>query len=844
MIKKHLKRIKLSAIMAFVLIATPYTNAQTNYKKQLNSAEINKALHKLNTVTSVLYIAAHPDDENTRLIAYLANHLNVRTGYLSMTRGDGGQNLIGAEKGALMGVIRTQELLEARKIDGGEQFFTRANDFGYSKTPEETMEIWGKDSVLADMVLTIRRFKPDIMITRFPADGRGGHGHHTASAILADEAFDLAADPNYNPWSIKVPTHKVKRLMVNVSSWWNPNIEEDAKKDDKYITLDVGEYDPVLGKSYMEIASESRSMHKSQGFGSGKSRGTATEYLYHLKGEQPTDNYLFSGINTTWSRVTNGSLIVERMEKIFKAYNPENPKLIVPFLLQIYEVMSGIEDKEYWARIKKEELTDVLLACTGIWVEATSADYSYSYGDNVKVTAEAILRSTFPVVLNKIEVGTSDSMVKDTLKYNQPLDFSADMKAPSQPTTPYWLINEDYFGRYHVSDVNLIGTPQNQSPLTVKYYFSILGVPITITEPVVHRWVDRVDGELYRPIVIAPAITMNIQNSVYLFTTEEEKEVKVKLKAFKDGVVGSLFVELPEGWTYTAENLQTKVNTPFIPVVFYKKGEEKDIVIKVKPAEGSNGGEIKLKVRVQENGVEAFRSLGFTEIKYPHIQPQVVFSEAKAKLMSVSLKTTDKRIGYIMGAGDDVPENLREIGYRVELINPEDLTVAELSKYDVIIGGIRAYNTRDNLMANNQKLLDFVKNGGTYIVQYNTSGRWEDLKNIGPYPFSISRDRVTKETAEPTLLKSELLNVPNKIEPSDFDNWVQERGLYFANDWDKKYSTAIEWSDPGEDKSAGALIMAEYGKGVFIYTGISFFRQLPAGVPGAFKLMVNLIEVN
>ena len=364
---------KVIAISLLLIATASYA------QKQMNASEIKLALNKLNTLGSVLYVAAHPDDENTRLIAYMANERLVRTGYLSLTRGDGGQNLIGTEKGPLMGVVRTQELLEARKVDGGEQFFTRAVDFGYSKTPEETFIKWDKQAVLADVVWAIRKFKPDVMITRFPPTSKAGHGHHTASAILAAEAFDLAGDKNAFPEQLTYTTvWQPKRLLLNASTWWDKELPQKAKDNPtEYTTVDIGTYNTLLGKSYGEIAAESRTMHKSQGFGSAKQRGSKLEYLKLLKGE-PFKTDVLDGVNLSWKTVNGGEAIEKLLTKAITNFNAEQPELIVPTLLEAHQLLNKLPDSNKWKWIKLSKIRTVIANCAGLFVEVTANDYSTS----------------------------------------------------------------------------------------------------------------------------------------------------------------------------------------------------------------------------------------------------------------------------------------------------------------------------------------------------------------------------------------------------------------------------------------------------------------------------------
>ena len=795
-------------------------------QKQMNASEIKLALNKLNTLGSVLYLAAHPDDENTRLIAYLANERLVRTGYLSLTRGDGGQNLIGTEKGPLMGVVRTQELLEARKIDGGEQFFTRAVDFGYSKTPQETFVKWNKKEVLADVVWIIRKFRPDVIITRFPPTSDAGHGHHTASAILAEEAFDLAGDPKAFPSQLRYTSvWQPKRLFLNASTWWDKELPEKAKADPtKYTTLDIGTYNALLGKSYGEIAAESRTMHKSQGFGSGKQRGTKLEYLKLIKGEAyKTD--LFDGINLTWRSIENGVQIENLISKAIQNYNSEKPEQIIPSLLEAYELIDKMPDTSQMKWIKLANLRSIISSCAGLFIEVTASDYSTSDENLIELTTTLLNRSNLNVLVESIKYDKIDTAINVSLANNKPLTFESKITCPkhfnNRSTNPYWL-NDSFEGFYTVPSQSMIGIPQNKAVFPVFVTLKINDIYFPIFSEVTYKWTDRVKGEIYRPFFYTPKITANIEDPVYIFSDSNPKDLRVTLKAHQENVNGTISLKLPDGWKSEPESLTYD---------FKNKKEEKVLVFSVTPSDSESAGTIE---------IEGEKSL--ISIEYDHINTQTLLPDAKAKAVRLNVAIKGKTIGYIKGAGDEVPTALEQLGYKVVMLDEDNLKNDDLSKYDAIVAGIRAYNTNKYMPNVYHQLMNYVKSGGNYVVQYNTNRR-VDTKTMAPFPLKLSRDRVTEEDASVTILSPEhpILNAPNKISNKDFENWVQERGLYFPNEWDNQYTPIIGWNDTNESMKNGALLVANYGKGSFIYTGISFFRELPAGVPGAFKLFSNII---
>ena len=801
-------------------------NLQAQPSDILDAAELQIALQKLNVLGSVLYLAAHPDDENTAALAYFSKGRKYRTAYLSLTRGDGGQNLIGPEKGAEIGIIRTQELMAARRFDKAEQFFTRAIDFGYSKTAEETFQFWGRDEILADMVWIIRDYRPDVIITRFLPDRYGDHGHHTASAVLAKEAFQSAGDPNRFPDQLKyVRPWQAKRLYWNN---WRPG-EEEARNMQK---IDVGAYNPLLGESYTEIAAKSRSMHKSQGFGATGRRGTRYEYFELLEGD-PAAADIFDGIDTSWKRVPGGQRVGELLEDIIESFDPEHPSRSVPNLINVYAELTAIENS-HWVRIKKQELLCVIQSCAGLWMEAMADDFAATPGDAVPIKTTVINRSDRAFKLEKLGLlGISaDSTIDIQLRNNEPVTVESTIRIPEDYpiSQPYWLRESPRKGLFSTRDQRLIGMAENPPSISVKIHLTLNGNRLEYAVPLLFRWTDRVDGELYRQFEIRPRVTLELEDKVSIFADNNPKEIQVKLKSHSPDARGSIRLNGTADW---------QIKPTSIPFSFSSKFEEKQVVFHVMPPE--RAGEAVLTAEAHIDGKAYDRAL--VEISHPHIKRQVFFPESRMKVVKLDIKKPDRRIGYIMGTGDEVPEGLKTLGYDIFLLTDETLEGEDLSRFDVLITGIRAYNTRERLKYTQPRLLEFVNNGGTLIVQYNVS-RGLQTETIGPYPFTLGRDRVSDETAPVSFLNPnhQLLNYPNKITLEDFRGWVQERGLYFAAEWDDHYEPILSAHDPNETENQGGLLFARYGKGVFIYTGYSWFRQLPAGVPGAFRLFVNLIS--
>lgn len=803
-----------------------------------NSVEIYHQIEKLNFLGSVLYIAAHPDDENTRLISYLSNEKNARTGYLSLTRGDGGQNLIGPELRELLGVIRTQELIEARKIDGGEQFFSRANDFGFSKNPEETLQIWNKDQVLSDVIWIIRNFKPDVIINRFDHRSPGTtHGHHTSSAMLSVEAFDKVNDATVFPEQLKLTsTWQPKRLFFNTSWWFYGSKEKfDAADKTNLSKLEIGTYYEQFGKSNQEIAALSRSRHQSQGFGSTGTRGEESEYLEFLKGNPLQDKEnIFEGIDTTWNRVKDGIPIGQILSNVQKNFDFKNPAASVPELLKAYELIQKLDDT-HWKSIKSKEIKKIIAACSGLYLEAVSDIQEAASGNIIKVKLEAINRSNIKMNWNSIStIPSSNTIFSITeLQNNKLVNQTVDLEINDSNlyTSPYYLNEPGSIGMYTVKDQKNIGKPDILREIQVTFFIEINGVVIPFEKSVVYKYNDDVKGEVYQPLDIVPVVTSSIQEKVYIFPNSKEKSIGVKIKAGKDNVTGSIHLEVPNNWLVTPSS---------IPFTLNKKKEEQIVVFNVIPSKEAS--EVTLKSTITVDGKIFDKDK--IDINYSHIYKQMVLKPAETKAIKLDIKTKNEKIAYIMGAGDEVPNSLKQMGYEVEIVKPEEITPEKLQSFDVVMTGIRAYNVIAKLAFKQNILFDFVKNGKTMIVQYNTLDDFV-TKDIAPYSIKISRDRVTDENAEVRFLdvNNTILNNPNKITSQDFKGWKQEQGLYYPNEWDSHFKPVISSNDKGERPKDGAILVANYGKGHYIYTGISFFRELPEGVSGAFRLLANMISI-
>ncbi|MCA0931083.1 PIG-L family deacetylase [Lutimonas saemankumensis] len=820
----------------FVIGILTSLNVISQAPRKPGSSEIYEDIKKLNFLGSVLYLAAHPDDENTRLISYFANNVHARTAYLSITRGDGGQNLIGPEIRELLGVIRTNELLRARETDGGEQFFTRANDFGYSKHPDETLKLWNKDEVLKDVVKVIREFQPDLIINRFDANSAGRtHGHHTSSAILSLEAFDLAADPNYESYGLKA--WETQRVFFN-THWWFYGSREKFEEVDKseMISFDTGVYYPTLGLSNSEISSLSRSMHKSQGFGSTGTRGTEMEYIELLKGKMPTDRQnVFEGVDTSWSRVKGGEEIKVILQKVQDDYDFSDPSKSIPDLMKAYALIDSLEDS-HWKAQKLPEIKDIIAACSGLYLEVVASQAYATENQKIKVEIEAVNRSSQPIQLNSVKLLPEDNKVdlKIDLKDNVPFSREVEMiiEENAMITSPYWLENRGSLGMYEVKDSGNIGRPLPLRSHQVLFQMEFEGISIDYTRPVIYKYNDPVKGEVYQPFEILPELVSSIASKVIIFSDEAPKEIPVQVKAFRDGAEGSIKLVVPKGWEVSPKMKDFKIEN---------KGEDLTLNFIVKPSPDQSQGFIK---PVISSNMNTFTK-SLVEINYDHIPKQSVLLPSESKVVRLNILKKGQEIGYVKGAGDEVPKSLKQIGYSITEVSPEQISERSLDKFDAVIMGIRAYNTVPELESKQKYILDYVNKGGNLIVQYNTSHNLVVNENLAPYPLKLSRDRITDETAKVTFLNKdhEVLNFPNTIKTEDFDGWVQERGLYFPDQWSEEFTPVLSFKENGDPEMNGSLLVAKYGEGHYIYTGLSFFRELPAGVPGAYKLFANMISI-
>lgn len=866
---------RLLSIAIFLFALAP-VEAQQNVPFP-GSIQIEQSLDRLNELGTVLMIAAHPDDEHTAVLAYFARGRHMRTAYLSVTRGEGGQNLIGPEQGPQMGIIRTQELLAARKIDGAEQFFTRAIDFGFSKTASETMEKWGHDRILSDVVWVIRRYRPDVIILVFSGTPSDGHGHHQVSAILGKEAFDAAADANQFPDQLKYVEPWRARRLVRASfggggrggpptAPGSPGTTPPANAATPPATgatppatastppaggrggrggqqaaalpnageADTGGFNPILGYSYQELANMSRSMHHSQGTGAMRQVNPGVTSFGLVAGE-PSTKDLFDGIDTTWNRLPGGAAVGSILEGAIRNFEPAHPEKAIPALAKARPLIAAIADP--LARIKLAELDETIALCAGLFVEAQAQQAQVSPGGQLSVTTTVLNRSTAEVNLDggRVEgIWNEPVEIKPAkLGHNQSARVQFDHTVPPGQaySQPYWLVKPPAGDAYQVDDQRLVGLADTPPVLQMRLRLTVDGAPIEVVRAVEHRYAERSEGERVRPLVVVPAVAVDLPDPVAVFPAAAARKVQVALQANVANATGELRLDLPAGWRAEPASQAFKVAAA---------GEVEEATFEVTPPAGETTATMKAVARVLGRDIAS----GMQVILYPHIPPQTLFPPSDVKLVRANIDVKAHRIGYVMGAGDEMPDALRQLGLEVTLLGQSDLEQGDLARFDAIVAGVRAYNVRADLKANQARLLNYVQNGGTYVVQYQTG---DASLNMGPYPFTVpggTRWRVTVEEA-PVIFPhpdSPLLQYPNHISQKDFEGWVQERGLYFATQWDKQYQTVLSSHDPDEEGMEGGELWTRYGKGVYIFTSYAWFRQLPAGVPGAFRLFANLLS--
>jgi LmbE family N-acetylglucosaminyl deacetylase len=768
-----------------ILLITTAAPAQRPFS---GTPEVRYAIERLANTGSVLMIAAHPDDENTALLAYLARGRKVRTGYLSLTRGEGGQNLLGTEKGPLLGLIRTQELLASRRIDGAEQFFTSAVDFGFTKTPEEALRIWGREKILGEVVQHIRTFRPDVIILQFSGTPRDGHGQHQASAILGKEAFAAAADKTRFPEQLtSVEPWQARRLIWSVY----------GEANQPHLTVDTGTFDPVFGYSYAEIAGLGRSMHRSQSMGSPQRKGAAPTRIVHVAGE-PARADLLDGIDSTWNRAAGAADLTQALTRVLREFDPVHPEASIPALVEARRQIERVKDRPLRDR-KLREANDAIALAAGLWLDAAASQAQAAPGTEVSTTLTALNRSSVPVTLKSIEFG-AENWSGGTLATNTLFSKTATFQVPKSAPFP-------------------------RAVFTVE----ISGATLTFERPVVYRWVDERLGERTRRFSVVPPVSVALTQSAVMFPEPQPRRVAVQVRAQAANTNGIVRLIADDQWRITPRSHSFAIR---------QRGMQQTVYFEVTGPQEQTASEVRAVAEVDGNEV----AVTTRDLDYPHIEPQTAFETASARFVRADVKVLSREVGYVVGAGDEIPQALEQIGCRVTLLTEDDLAQGDLSRFDAIITGVRAWNEREDLRSNRSRVFDYAQNGGTVVVQYNVLR--PSPGEFSPLPVRISQGRVSVEDVPVQVLDpaSPLLHKPNKITAADFAGWVQERGLYFAGEWDQALRPVIASADPGEKPLPGGLLWAPVGKGVYVFTAYSWFRQLPAGVPGAYRIFANLIS--
>ncbi len=845
------------------------------------TATLAQAVLRLPVVASLLHTGAHPDDENSALVAYVSRGLHARTAYLSLTRGEGGQNLIGPELYDAIGVIRTEELLSARRFDGAEQFFTRAYDFGYSKSAEETLAYWNQDEMLlSDVVRVIRRFRPDVIVSVFADSPRDGHGHHLASGRITREAFHVAGNPDRFPEHLRdgLRPWQARKLYINNTRAAFDSIDS--------LLVEVGSYSPLLDRSYRELGLAGRSMHRSQDMGTLQPKGPATTKLKLVAraglSDMDGDGHLFDGLDTTFMRLhamagadagtipdfdTRLSQLDALARKAVEAYQPLNPPALLGPVLEGLRMIRALREDLVQSALppnvrsdilllmdqKEEDFTRVVILALGIAFEVLAENDRVVPGDTLGVHLTLLNRSTQTVQFTRLgldvpagwtarpaPVPSEPARPIADIGYNESVEEAWQIAVAHDAglTRPYWRRRSPNDRNVEVEETAWIGLPWRPQAVVGRAGFKVEGVEIEIRQPVQYRFADRAFGEIRQELQVVPALSVTVNPQIVVAKAGRKHPLALSVTVLGNingPVTGSLSLEAPDGWI---------VSPPDMPLSLSGKGQVGTYRYAVTPAPDASAGAHEVRVVASTAG-GAYRE-GYEVIAYPHTEPRHLYREAVATVQVVPVELPDDlSVGYIMGTGDQVPATLEQLGVHVHMLTEEDLATADLSVFDLIIAGIRAYEVRPDLTVQNRRLLNYVEAGGVYIVQYNKYAF--NRSQYGPYPFQINRphDRVTREDAPVDILAPDhpVFNRPNRITDKDFEGWVQERGLYFLGAWDARYTPLMASQDPGEAPKGGGLVEARYGKGRYIYTGYAWFRQLPAGVPGAVRLFANLVSL-
>jgi LmbE family N-acetylglucosaminyl deacetylase len=827
------KKVITACILSF------YTVFSAQQVRPSRSSEIYRELKTLKQLPKVLYLAAHPDDENTGLLSWLINDQNVETGYLSLTRGDGGQNLLGTEQGAALGLIRTHELLEARKLDGAQQFFTRAIDFGFSKNTTDTFKQWDENSIIADVVWVIRKFRPDVIICRFPPTAAAGHGQHAASAVVAEKAFKLAGDKKAFPDQMKyVNVWQPKRVLWNTFRFGAVNTTAEDQ-----LKITVGQYDAQLGMGYGELAGLSRSLHKSQGAGTQSVAGIKTEYFSHVAGESAKTT-LFDGVTKTWTSQGNAD-IDQSLDKIISTFNFNEPDQSLPALLALRKKIVMLKDSDL-KKDKLKSLDQIILSCAGFMGEVVTDQAEAVAGEDHNFRLNLISRATDPVVLENVQWLNQSESFNRKLSKDSLITIQHEIQIPADAalTEPYWLAKSPTnAATFSVPNDTLVGLPEAGSPLNVLLSLKIGSEKFQVKLPLSFKKLDPVRGDVVEALRIVPALELKFTQPLYLVKENEDLNLSLNFKVnsnkqFNNGKVNLMF----NGERLGGGDLKS-INGKDLTL---------DYVIPKTKLASIKSNQLQLDANFIANGITYNKKQVL--IQYPHLPSLQYFTPATVAVMKGDIQAKVKKVGYVQGAGDFIPEFLRIAGIQVDVLKDEDFygnidesgeksNQNKLSQYDAIVLGVRANNTEKKLGRWMPFLWYYVKTGGNLVMQYNTN-QDTTVDQLGMYNFNIANKRVTEENAEVKFLNPnhKLLSFPNKITANDFNGWVQERGAYFSDKWDAAYEPLFEMRDTNEASLQGSTLYAKYGKGNFIYTPLAFFRQLPAGNVGAARLFLNFLS--
>ncbi len=869
----------LILFLNFLFIAPTNSNAQVRAVYDNGALGLGQLLRRLQTTASAMHTGAHPDDEDTSLIARLSRGDSARVAYFSLNRGEGGQNLIGSELFDPLGIIRTEELLQSRRLDGGEQLFGSTYDYGFSKTLKEAKEKWNEKQALGDMVRAIRLFRPLVIISRFSGTPSDGHGHHQFAGYLTPIAFKAAADPNAYPEQIKegLLPWQARKFYVGQGFGNNPN-------NQPILTILTGEYDPLLGRSYFEIAMEARSQHKSQQQGLLEIRGgqMSGERLVERIGITGEDKNIFDGLDISIKGIAGLSglsvgIIDNELEnvqtsaaKALAEYDPFAPEKIIQYLSEGLSAIRNARTKlashqNVGSQIKIDEVksnTDFLLAqkekefsralqlASGVVVDALADTETTTVGESLNVSVRVFTPTNSSVKINSININTSKGLTSQEVEEPKPENtnafrrteratksafFKVTVLDKAQFTQPYWMEEQRKSYLFDWGNNAPKTKPFNDSLITSEVKLNIGGVEVTATKNVQYRYADDIRGEIRRELNIVPAFSVSLDSKLVIAPVSNKPQTqRVAVRVMNNSAKaakGDVSLSLPNGW---------KSEPSTIPVNFTKKGERTAAFFTFIIPANIKPDTYKIAAQVASDGKTYLHEMH--TIAYPHIQTHRYYTNAETPVRVIDLKVAPVKVGYIMGSGDGVADAIKRMGLDVTLLNEEDLSSGDLSRFDTIVVGIRASEVRPDFVANNNRLLEFIKNGGTLIVQYQLADYVR--LNLAPFPAQMAA-RVTDENAKVAILQAQhpAFNFPNKITEDDWKDWVQERSVSNFTTFDAQYTSLLESHDEGEGEQKGGEVYAEIGRGKYVYTSYAWFRQLPNGVPGAYRLFANLLSL-